>query len=138
MEHALLRARNAQSIKEISDLDKARLSDLSTFLSQELDPKDGSDVMSFAAFLACRSTEFKYSLDGDLRSLLQELPEFKSWLRTQKLSFKEKAERLISALNEYLGKFTSTFFPTAPAEEFEILNQLLCKLLSQTESALVS
>jgi hypothetical protein len=139
MSHALERIQTAQSLKDIADLDKARLLALAEFLKKELETKDVAAEFSPAAFLSCRSADFSYTLDADLRTTLQELPSFKQWLKSQRLSFKEKSNRLETALEEYVKKVNGSLFPENPSrEEFAILHDLLAELLLQTESALVT
>jgi len=139
MTHALDRAQNAQSLKDIADLDKARLLALAEFLKKELEEKEVADVLSSGAFLSCKSADFSYTLDADLGSILQELPSFKEWLKSQRLAFKEKSTRLEAALEDYVSKVNGTLFPQNPPKaEFTILHNLLSKLLLQTESALMT
>jgi len=137
MDHALLRAQSATSAKDIADLDKARLGALAAFLKNELEATESVQDLSLQAFLALRPTEPRYSLDADLREMLNELPSFKQWLKTQRLSFREKTAKLASALVDYVEKVSTTLIATPPGEEFTILHELLTKLLSHIESALV-
>jgi hypothetical protein len=139
MTHALERAQKARSLNDITDLDKARLLALAEFLKRELETKDISDVLSSGAFLSCKSADFSYTLDAELRDTLQELPSFKRWMKAQKASFKEKSEKLEAALKGYVTKVNDSLFPeNPPQEEFAILHDLLSNLLLRTESALVA
>ncbi|HEV7402660.1 MAG TPA: hypothetical protein VGO11_07045 [Chthoniobacteraceae bacterium] len=139
MDHALLRVSRASNMKQIAELDKSRLKSLGEFLRHELDGKEAAEDVSFQAFLSHRPADFGYSLDVDLRLVLAELPSFKQWLRTQRLGFRDKAAKLIAAVDGYSAKIDESLFPSSvPQDEFAILHELLCKVLSQTESALVS
>jgi hypothetical protein len=139
MTHALERAQKARNLTDIAELDKARLLALAEFLKKELENKDATDMFSPEAFLACKSDDYSYTLDTDLRTLLQELPSFKAWLKSQKSSFKDKSLKLAVALEDYVATLNESLFPeNPPKEEFIILHDLLAELLLQTESALVT
>lgn len=144
MEHALERVQTAASLKEIADLDRARLLALAAFLKKELETRNTDTDLSSAAFLAYKAVGYGYSLDVDLRTMLQDLPRFREWLRSQKPSFAEKSARLINALEGYVAKVSEQvserLFPDndPPKTEFRILHDLLSRLLQQTESALVA
>jgi len=139
MAHAIERAQGAKTINDIAVLDKARLVALGDFVKRELEPKDFADMLSSGAFFSCKAEDLSYSLDTDLRIMLQELPSFKQWLKSQKSSVKDKSARLIEALEHYVKNVNQSLFPDKPPkEEFEILHDLLSKLLLQTESALIT
>jgi len=135
MRHALERAMKATARGDLAELDQARLRSLIDFLRAELDPKPTEQ----GEFLSLASAEPRYSLDVDLRQLLKGLPVFEQWHRAGKLGFKEKTLKLITALEEYLGKLLGNLFPSNPPEdEFKILHAVLSELLVRTETALLS
>ena len=137
MDHALLRVQRAGSLRDIAPLDKARLLDLANFMKRQLEPQEALDLGSSNAFLAFNSSDHGYTLDADMRALLQDLPSFKEWLRS--LSFKEKAARLAIAPEDYVKRLGSTLVPESPPKtEFAILRELLSKLLLDAETALVN
>jgi len=139
MSHALERAQAAKNLKDVAELDKARLRALCAFLRNELETTDVKSPITFQAFLISKPGEPRYTLDVDIREILNDLPSFKQWLKTQRLSFKDKAGRLITNLEEYTEKVAASLFPAnPPKDEFAILHELLTKLLTQTEAALVS
>jgi len=139
MSHALERVQGARTIKDIAELDKARLVALGDFVKKELEPKDFADMLSSGAFFSRKSMGLSYSMDTDLRTILQDLPSFRQWLKSQKISVKDKSAKLNEALEEYLKNVNESLFPeNPPKEEFEILHDLLSKLLLQTESALIT
>jgi hypothetical protein len=134
MRHALERATKAKTMSDIAELDRTRLEALAKFLRTELDPKPVGEY----EFLSLTSNEPRYSLDVDLRQLLKALPEFEQWHRAGKLAFKEKTEKLIDALEDYIKKLTGNLFPkNPPGEEFKILHAVLSELLLRTETALL-
>ena len=139
MAHALERIQTAASLKDIADLDKARLLALAAFLKKELESRNVDAVLSPEAFLANKAVAYGYSLDVDLQAMLHDLPCFREWLRSQKLSSADKSRRLVKALEDYVGRVSDRLFPESPPKiEFGILQDLLSRLLQQTESALVA
>lgn len=135
MRHALQRAMAAPAKGELTELDRARLSALADFLKNELDPKPVEEC----EFLSLASAGPQYSLDVDLRQLVKGLKAFEEWHRAAKMSCRDKALKLIGALEGYLGKVSGNLFPNnPPAEEFKILDAILSELLSRTETALLS
>ncbi|MDZ4404190.1 hypothetical protein [Prosthecobacter sp.] len=136
MEHALARVETAAGAKDLYPLDRSRIDDLSDFLSRQLQPPTTSDEHPADAFFPSRPSHTGYTLNVDLVKSLEEMETFKSWPR-KSLTRKDKIERLIAAPREYLAKIE--LMPTAPPPktEFAILRDLLRKLLTETESALM-
>jgi len=133
MRHAIDRAMKPDT--KLMELDKARLRTLADFLRNELDPKPLGDN----EFLSLSSEEPRYSLDIDLRQIVKGLPIFEQWHRSSKMGFKEKTQKLFSALENYIKEFSNSLFENnPPQEEFKIIRAILTELLARTESTLVT
>lgn len=137
MQHALDRALKAQTVKDLSSLDRERLNALSRFLRSELSQKTAPEKFSFAGFGAQPSSEPTYSLDVDLQQLVKSLPEFEEWHAAQKMGFEKKWQKLVAALESYAESLGDSLLPNQqPREEFQIVQKIVSELLLHAESAL--
>ena len=137
MQHALLRANAAQNARDLSMLDKERLTALAHFLKSELSLKTIPEVFSFAGFGGQPSGEPTYSLDIDLQQMIKNLKAFDEWHAAQKMGFEKKWQKLVSSLETYAQNLGGSLLPNQPPqEEFQILQKVVSELLLHAESAL--
>lgn len=138
MLHALKRAKDAKNTRDLTPLDRERLTDISELLKTELLHRTGEGNVGFSSLATASPFDPTYTLGLDLRQFLKEIPEFEQWNASQKLGSDRKLQKLQSALDTYIGQLSSNLLNTPPEEEFSILQTILSSILIHTESALQS
>jgi hypothetical protein len=137
MIHALNRALEAKNTRDLSDLDRERLVDVSTLLKSELLQTGESRDPNLALISAASPFDPVDTLGVDLRQFIRHVPEFEQWNSSQKLGTDKKVQKLQSAVDHYIASLMGTWLPNdPPQEEFRILKSLLAAILVQTEAAL--
>jgi hypothetical protein len=137
MQHALQRAIEASTLRDLSELDREHLDALAHFLRNELSQRADPGALTFAGLVGQRSAEPGYSLDIDLQQMIKSVPAFEQWHASQKLGFEKKWQRLVSALASHTQNLGDTLMPDQPTqEELTILQGILAELLLHVESAL--
>ena len=139
LQHALKRALHAQTSRDLTALDKERLTALARWLRRELTIKTSADLLTLNVFAAKPSREPVYALDIDLPQMIKSLPSFEAWLAAQKLGFDKKWQKLVTALETYTQNLGDSLLPHhPPQEEFHVLQDLLSELVLHAEGILLA
>lgn len=136
MLHALDRAMNAKNARDLTELDRERLSALSRFLKTELISKSGNQPVSFGSVGLMASQDPSYSFSMDLQQVAKDLPDFEAYHASQKMGFDKKVQKLIAVLEECSAAPDALIPYNPPKPELRIIQNLLTELLVHAESAL--
>ncbi|HUN53576.1 MAG TPA: hypothetical protein VMU29_00305 [Smithella sp.] len=138
IDHTIERIVLVDSSQKLSELDKDRLMALQKFLKGGIEI-DLTSKNPFEALLSYKiSAEPEYSSAIDLRSRINDIPEFNNFLKKAKKGYDEKIKRLIDFIDNYLkdAKEPELFQKKDEKEEFVVLRSIIHSLLSDAEFAM--
>lgn len=137
IDHAIERIIFVKSPRELSELDRDRLIALQKFLKGGLE----IDVNSRNLFESLLShkilSEPEYSSAIDLRTRINDIPEFNNWQKKAKKGYEDKIKRLTDFIDSYLSDSEILLFQKhEDNEEFLVLRSIIHSLLSDAEIAM--
>ena len=136
IDHALGRISTIEQFKDLTDLDKDRLSVLKEFLSSALAPDSDGTHFSPQLLESALSHQPNYSSAINLRHRLMEISEFVEWDKVSKneSQIDKKIIKLIDFIDSYLNDISSSLFSKlSSSDEIKVLRSIINAILSDVE-----
>jgi len=137
MKHTLVRVLDTSNVNPLNELDKELLRRLVMLLKELPGLAQPVEVDTKELLTQMNQAPLSFVADLRLQECLHASHAFKDWLRSRKLGFDRKLEKLVEASESFLSSATEDLFPSkAPQAEFRILDEVIGEMLARSQSLL--